>query len=51
MQKVRKQKGMRRTARYAAILNLILLVLFFYGFVTGACAEEHRQKRANGPRF
>jgi hypothetical protein len=44
IQKVRKQKGMKRTARYAAILNLLLLLLFFYGFVTGACAEEPRQK-------
>ena len=44
MQNIRKQKGMRRAARYATILNLILLLLFFYGFVTGACAEGHRQK-------
>ncbi len=35
---------MRVTARYAAILNLILLLLFFYGFVTGACADGQRQK-------
>ena len=35
---------MGRTARYATILNLILLLLLFYGFVTGACAEEQRQK-------
>ncbi len=43
MQNVREQKEMGRAAKYAAILKMLLLLMFLCSFVTGAYAEEQRQ--------